>query len=356
MEREKRYKKNIQAFIADESVKIPRKYKALRQEWILPPTVSGIIPIHDDEVFIRLLDYRYAWISNYGRAVALYGGKYCLMHKKYIDGEITYQLYRNVYNGKEWTYEKQLVKAWKLVVQEFVINYDIANNICCWHIGNDKQDNYYKNLYPLNEKQYAAVRDKFETDGNDSEESILNIMNSVKYKADNWIPRYMKRTFCGVGYLGTKVDVTDRAYCKWKNMLQRCYSEKIHEYKPYYAPCTVCEEWLNFSNFKVWYDENDIGKKRDLDKDLLIKGNTVYAPDTCSLLTHYNNTVFESRGIKNSIVLNSKTGMYDAAVSLLGKRMEVGSFGTKEEANKGLFEYKRDYIRRYARKSKKRTR
>lgn len=350
----KKLEKQIEEFLIDESMKIHRKYKEVRPERILSAEISGVKPIQEDEVFVRLLDYRYTWISNYGRAVELYSGKYCVKHKKYIDGEVAYQLYKNIYDGKKWTYEKILVKVWKLVVQEFIVNYDIANNVRCWYKGNDKADLYYMNLYPLNEKQYAVVQEKFEAEGIDSEESIFDIINSVEYKADNWSPRGMKKSVCEIGYWGyKKVDVQSRGYQKWANMIQRCYYDKVHEYKPYYAPCTVCEEWLNFSNFKVWYDENNIaGKKFDLDKDILVQGNTEYAPDTCALVSHYTNTIFESRSIKNNIVENSKTGMFDVSMSLLGKKMNVGSFGTKEMAQKELFEYKKDYIRQYSRKSK----
>ena len=33
-------------------------------------------------------------------------------------------------------------------------------------------------------------------------------------------------------------------------MLVRCYNAKFHERQPQYKGCTVCEEWLNYSNFK----------------------------------------------------------------------------------------------------------
>lgn len=357
-QRQLKKKKSIKEFMKDESMKIHRKYKDVRSERILSVEESGIELIKEDEIFVKLLDYRNAWISNYGRALALYGGKYSVMQKKILDGEVAYQLYKNIYDGEKWIYERRLVKAWKLVVQEFILNYDIANNICCWHKRNNKDDLYYKNLYPLNEKQYAAVKEQFEKYGIDSEEIILDVINSVEYKADDWSPKCMKKSVCGIGYLGcNKVDTCSKVYRKWVNMIQRCYYGKVHEYKPYYAQCTVCEEWLNFSNFKIWYDENNvIGKKFDLDKDILIQGNTEYAPDTCALVSHYANTIFEkSRGIKNNILLNVKTGMYDTSMVLLGSKKEVGSFATKEIAQKELFEFKKDYIRQFARKSKSRV-
>lgn len=148
----------------------------------------------------------------------------------------------------------------------------------------------------------------------------------------------------------------DEVYIKWRNMIQRCYYKKIHEYKPYYASCIVCEEWLNFANFEVWYKENYIdGKKFDLDKDILVQGNTEYAQDTCALISHYANTVFEARGIKSNIVENSQTGKFDTSMSLLGKRIEVGSFDTREIAMEKLLAHKTDYILRFARKSKKKV-
>ena len=66
-------------------------------------------------------------------------------------------------------------------------------------------------------------------------------------------------------------------YQTWKSMLKRCYSEK--EY-PTYKGCSVCDEWLIFSNFKRWMEQQDWQGKQ-LDKDLLIEGNKVYSPETC---------------------------------------------------------------------------
>lgn len=347
-------KRSIRKFMDDESMKIHRKYKTIRQEKILSLDECGITPIADDEVFVRLLDYRTAWVSNYSRVITQYGKKFALMHKKTTKtGEVAYQLYRNVYDGEKWTYEKRLVEAWKLVVQEFIVNYDMANNTCCWHKGNNKEDNYYKNLYPLNEKQYNAVSSNYLNSGDDIEETIFEIINNLDYKADNWTPRVMKRSVCGIGYLGrTGVDTNSLIYRKWVNMMQRCYYDKVHEQKPYYADCTVCEEWLNFSNFEIWYNENHIeGKKFDLDKDILVQGNTEYSPDTCALISHYTNTVFEDRGMKSNIVEN-KDGKFDTSMTILGKKVEIGVFDTEEIARQELFENRKNYITQFAIKSK----
>lgn len=51
--------------------------------------------------------------------------------------------------------------------------------------------------------------------------------------------------------------------------------KNVHKkWKPEYKDKTVCEEWQNFANFKLWYDEHCIyGNQIDLDKDILVKGN-----------------------------------------------------------------------------------
>ena len=73
-------------------------------------------------------------------------------------------------------------------------------------------------------------------------------------------------------------------YRAWKNMLQRCYSAKYQKKCPTYLGCSVSEEWLRFSNFRRWMEEQDWGCKQ-LDKDLLFEGNNVYSEETCVFVT-----------------------------------------------------------------------
>ena len=69
-------------------------------------------------------------------------------------------------------------------------------------------------------------------------------------------------------------------YRTWTGMLRRCYSDKYHQTKPTYKGCTVCDEWLTFSNFKSWMEEQDWQGKQ-IDKDILVEGNKVYCPEYC---------------------------------------------------------------------------
>lgn len=69
-------------------------------------------------------------------------------------------------------------------------------------------------------------------------------------------------------------------YSKWKDMLRRCYSDSYQKEKPTYIGCSVFEEWLTFSNFKRWMEQQDWEGKQ-LDKDLLVYQNKIYSPKTC---------------------------------------------------------------------------
>lgn len=96
----------------------------------------------------------------------------------------------------------------------------------------------------------------------------------------------------GVGYYGqgkyvAKVnDVHTDEYADWRSMLLRCYSGRYSAYEQ----VTVCKEWHNFQNFAEWANNNGIGKGKNLDKDLLVKGSKVYSPETCTYLPQNVNT------------------------------------------------------------------
>lgn len=164
----------------------------------------------------------------------------------------------------------------------------------CWHKDNNIDNNFYKDIYPVTDKQYAAIKEIYDREGTVSEEKILEIVNDIQYKPDGWNPWYWRRSFEGVGYIGDKIDwKKEKAiYRAWANIIQKCYSPKVHKTRPYYKECTVSEEWKNFQNFKIWYKEHKGKVKQDLDKDILFQGNKEYSPETCVYTTHFINTVF----------------------------------------------------------------
>lgn len=75
-------------------------------------------------------------------------------------------------------------------------------------------------------------------------------------------------------------------YMRWKNLLSRCYLPSVygHKVNARYEFCTVDERWFKRSNFNSWMRSHEGWENMEIDKDLLVPGNTVYGPDTCCLL------------------------------------------------------------------------
>jgi len=69
-------------------------------------------------------------------------------------------------------------------------------------------------------------------------------------------------------------------YSTWVSMLKRCYSKIYQEKNRAYIECAVFNEWLVFSVFKSWMEEQN-WKENELDKDILFNGNKIYSPETC---------------------------------------------------------------------------
>lgn len=109
---------------------------------------------------------------------------------------------------------------------------------------------------------------------------------------------YFKEIY-GVACIGNAVTIDEngnrkRSYETWVNMLNRCYNEKSFIKYPTYSDCTVCDEWLCYENFERWYNENYYqvdDETMQLDKDILVKGNRVYSPDTCTFVPQRINSL-----------------------------------------------------------------
>lgn len=117
-------------------------------------------------------------------------------------------------------------------------------------------------------------------------------------------------------------------YIKWVAMLARCYFYKNNSYKG----CSVCDEWLTLSKFKEWWSKNYI-EGWQLDKDILVKGNRIYSPQTCCFVPQEINAMFTKRvlsGDKKS-VFPHKDG-YGCLISRNNKTIRIYGFKTREEA------------------------
>ncbi len=133
-------------------------------------------------------------------------------------------------------------------------------------------------------------------------------------------------------------------------MLERCYSEKYKEdNKAYYGIATVCEEWKCFQKFAEWYNDNkyEVDGRLHLDKDILLRGNKIYSPDTCLLVPQRINMLFVTRPNKNGLpngVWIEESGKYSASYN--GKKL--GRFNSIQDAEEAHYEAKKEAIKKVA--------
>lgn len=108
---------------------------------------------------------------------------------------------------------------------------------------------------------------------------------------DRLLPSVSGIGFLGVGRHQPSINGKGtKPYRTWWSMLGRCYSKEYQEGKPSYIGCTVCPEWHNFQNFAAWF-EIHYKEGLHLDKDIRVKGNKVYSPETCMFVTVTENSV-----------------------------------------------------------------
>lgn len=138
-------------------------------------------------------------------------------------------------------------------------------------------------------------------------------------------------------------------YIKWKTMLERCYSLKYQKKNPTYIGCSVCPEWRYFSAFRLWM-ENQKWQGLQLDKDLLVKGNKVYSPNTCCFLPQAINSLFGSGKKKKNLQLPSNVylsrwGTYEVLVWIKPNKRYFKTLPTLKEAHIHALEKKIEAVK-----------
>jgi len=177
------------------------------------------------------------------------------------------------------------------------------------------------------------------------------------------MPKGVRKLVFGVGindYPGTSswmiggVRFKCPLYIKWFSMLLRCYKKAHLEMFPTYIGCSVSEDWKYFSKFRAWMEEQD-WKGKELDKDILVKGNKIYSAETCVFVSRELNTFLNDHG--------SARGLYPLGVSWhkatetfiaqcsdpkTGKSVHLGQFSTPEEAHLAWKAKKHEHALTYA--------
>lgn len=166
----------------------------------------------------------------------------------------------------------------------------------------------------------------------------------------------------GVGIAGNKYPrfiqcKQTKEYSTWASMLNRVFNTSCKEHKTY-SCSSVCDNWLVFDNFYEWlhsqsnFDNWLNGDRWNLDKDIIVKGNKLYSPDTCCLVPHNINSLFVKKDINRGdlpIGVCMSFGEFEAQYNNnKGKKEHLGKFKTPEEAFFAYKKYKENLIKNIA--------
>lgn len=143
-------------------------------------------------------------------------------------------------------------------------------------------------------------------------------------------------------------------YRVWDNMLSRCYSPAYHKNKPTYKECSVCDDWLLFSEFRKWMIAQD-WYGMAIDKDILFPGNNKYSPDTCIFVNQKLNSFIVDCGASRGYLpigvsrhVRNEKFQSKCRNPFTEKQEHLGLFSTPEQAHEAWRRKKHEHALRYA--------
>lgn len=176
------------------------------------------------------------------------------------------------------------------------------------------------------------------------DEHRANIHTSYKHFKKGQVKNPYHPSVFGIGYLGegkykTRINnKITKEYNVWYDMIERCYEPYTINKNLTYKDVFVCDEWHNFQNFGKWWEENVYNcnnERMHLDKDILVKENKIYSPETCIIVPQRINNLF--------VKCDKVRGEYPIGVCLDKERNLFISFCNILENNKK----KNKYLGRY---------
>ena len=127
-----------------------------------------------------------------------------------------------------------------------------------------------------------------------------------------------------------------RFYKTWTDMIRRCTNHKATGYKNYGARgITVCDEWLDVTNFVAWCEETYPNiKGYSLDR---IDNDKGYSPDNCTWSSRTMQNINQRMKVTNTsgyngIIWNKKNSNWKAVIGINTKKVYLGYFNSVQEA------------------------
>lgn len=184
--------------------------------------------------------------------------------------------------------------------------------------------------------------------------------------------KYRWGKICGHGYFSKPFNVEyarrDKCYKTWEKMLFNCFGANSLKEKP-----TICDEWLDYFEFKKWWDENyyEMGNgtlEMCFTKNFMSFDNNRYSPELCAVIPRFLMTVLKTKRTNIERINKGRNGeeipsgftyvdgkmggKYSAFVQTDVERLYVGMADTLEELIEPYKIIKEDYVHGLAEKNK----
>ena len=131
--------------------------------------------------------------------------------------------------------------------------------------------------------------------------------------------------------------VNTKAYNSWKNMMNRCYNEKLginHRSR-------VCDEWKVFENFKNWHDAHYY-EGAELDKDWNGYHRHYCSPETCVFMPRKLNLYLKDKCVSKRDY-SFKNGKYVAQCYICGRQLYLGRYSDLQDCIEAVITTRRSY-------------
>ena len=172
-----------------------------------------------------------------------------------------------------------------------------------------------------------------------------------------------------IGIVGTKYPISEggvltKEYKPWCGMLQRCYSDSYQKQRPTYEGCEAGDNFKYYEYFYEWchsqigFGMDGNGNPFHLDKDVLVKGNTVYSENTSVFIPREINQVLVKRTALRGehligVYWHKRGKAFAAKVNKnKGNQEHLGLFKTEIEAFNAYKRAKEAFIKEQAEKWK----
>lgn len=131
-------------------------------------------------------------------------------------------------------------------------------------------------------------------------------------------------------------------YDRWYSMLRRCTSEDYMDRNPSYYSIIVSDTWKYFLDFRGWMSKEN-WQGLHLDKDILVRGNKEYGPDTCAFVPQYINALLSAtrnRKYLTGVHIRNDNGRFVASGFINGENVRLGNYIKETDAHRAWQESK----------------